>query len=89
MVYAVQDETADPEVVDLGEDVIFYGDLQETATGEQETKQRRSRRSLGLITAAAELGTAASAAVGPSLTGAAAITSSIKPLVWGGLGTCE
>ena len=83
-----QDEMAD------GEDVLFYGDLEDGAEEEetrQQQQQQRGRqgRSLGVLTAGASLGASALNAVGPSLTGAAAITSSIKPLVWGGLGACE
>ena len=82
-----QDELAD------GEDVLFYGDLEDDGAEVEETQQQQQRgrqgRSLGVLTAGASLGASAINAVGPSLTGAAAITSSIKPLVWGGLGACE
>ena len=49
----------------------------------------RKGRTLGLITAGAKLGSAALTSIGPSLAGAAAITSSVKPIVWTGLGSCE
>ena len=79
-----QDEVAD------GEDVLFYGDLEDDGAEVEEPQQRgRQGRSLGVLTAGASLGASAINAVGPSLTGAAAITSSVKPIVWTGLGSCE
>ena len=91
VVFAAQDEAGDSDA-DLVEDVIFYGDVQDAAADEQDAiavVPGRSKRSLGLVTAGAALASHAANAVGPSLAGAAAITSGIKPLVWGGLGTCE